>query len=72
MLQVWVCLMQCVSPCSPGCIDPDDIQVAEVVALRVQRAAAGATFGPHFLCCLLVLGLHHWKTQTYQRRRTSQ
>lgn len=55
--------------CSPGRIDPDDVQVAEVVALRVQQVAAGTALGPHSLCWDTVTGLHfqlfhHRKTQT--------
>lgn len=34
------------SPGSPGGVDPDDVQVAEVDALLVLPVAAGAAFGP--------------------------
>lgn len=34
------------SPDSPGRVDPDDVQVAEVDALLVVPVAAGAAFGP--------------------------
>lgn len=30
-----------------GCVDPDDVQVAEVDALLVQESGAGAAFRPH-------------------------
>lgn len=55
--------------CSPGGIDPDYIQVAEVVALRVQQVAAGTALGPLSVCWDTVSSLHfqlfhHWKTQT--------
>lgn len=29
------------------CVDPYDVQVAEVDALLVQESGAGAAFGPH-------------------------
>lgn len=53
---------------SPWCIDPDNIQVAEVMALRVQEAAAGATLGPDSVSLGFITGFHfqlfhHGKTQ---------
>lgn len=72
--RVCICVAMGVSPCSvyqciPGCVDPDDVQVAEVVALRVQLVAAGAALGPHSVCWDKITGLcfrllHQWKTQT--------
>lgn len=32
--------------CSPGCVDPDDVQVTEVDAFLVQPAVAGTSLGP--------------------------
>lgn len=60
----------------PGCIDPDYIQVAEVVALHVQLVAAGTALGPlsvrwDAVSSLHRMLLHHRKTQTWmetQRR----
>ena len=42
---VYVYVYVCMWVCPPLCIDPDDVQVTEVVALRVQPAAAGAALG---------------------------
>lgn len=33
-------------PCSPRCVDPDDIQVTEVDAFFIQPAIAGTSLGP--------------------------
>lgn len=44
--------------CSPGRIDPDDVQMAEVVALGVQRGAASAASGPRSEWRGAVSGLH--------------
>lgn len=33
--------------CPPWCIDPDDVEMAKVVAFRVQLIVAGTAFGPH-------------------------
>lgn len=54
----------------PGCIDPDYIQVAEVVALRVQLVAAGTALGPRPVRrraagSLPLLLSRHWKGQTW-------
>lgn len=64
----------------PGCIDPDYIQVAEVVALRVQLVAAGTALGPQPVRRRAVGSLHlllsrHWKGQTWwetQRRSVTE
>lgn len=61
-------------PCSPGRIDPDNIQVAEEVALWIQQVAAGATLGPLSVRWGAVSSLYFqllqpWKTQTYRRRQ---
>ena len=47
IVHVCVCVYVyvCMWVCPPLCIDPDDVKVTEVVALRVQPAAAGAALG---------------------------
>lgn len=50
---------------SPGCVDPYDVQVAEIVTLWVQRVRAGTAFGPQSMCWDSFLNLHlhlvhHW------------
>lgn len=59
MRQVYVCVQVCfctgvglctgVCLCSPGRVDPDDVQVAEVVTFRVLLVVAGAALGSHVL-----------------------
>lgn len=54
----------------PGCIDPDYVKVAEVVALQVHSVAAGTALGPQPVHRRAVSSLHlllprHWKSQTW-------
>lgn len=64
----------------PGCINPDYVQVAEVVALQVHSVAAGTALGPHPVRRRAVSNLHlllscHWKSQTWwetQRRSVTE
>lgn len=52
---------QTINRCLTGRVDPDDIQVAKVVALRVQPVAAGAALGPRSLLRWdSVTDLHLW------------
>lgn len=63
---------------SPGCIDPDYIQVTEVVTLGVHQTAAGTALGPRSVWWKAVSSLHvrmflHWKSQSWSetsRNRT--
>jgi len=77
---VCVCLCDPLRPVlsrSPGRVDPDDIQVAKVVALRVQPVAAGAALGPRSLLRWdSVTDLHLWlchqrKAQTWETKSRS-
>lgn len=52
--------------CLPGSVDPDDVQMTEVVAFRVQLVAASAASGPHRVSWDFQLQLfHNWTTPSY-------
>lgn len=48
---------------SPGCIDPDYVQVAEVVTLGVHQTAARTALGPHSVGREAVSS--HWESQSW-------
>lgn len=55
---------------SPGCVDPDYVQVAEVVTLGVHQTAAGTALGPQPVWREAVRSLHvqmflHWEGQSW-------
>lgn len=62
--------------CLPGCIDPDYVQVAEVVTLRVHQTAARTALGPHSVRREAASSLHfqmfvHWEGQSWSETGTS-
>lgn len=71
---VLVCTSERVCPGSPGCIDPDYVQVAEVVTLGVHQTAARAALGPHSVRREAVSSLHvqvflHGESQSWSETR---
>lgn len=67
---------KCLSFCSPGCVDPDNVQVTEIMALIVVLDVAGTAPGPHMvwwgsITYINIWLLHDWKTQTYRNKRNA-
>lgn len=64
--------IQSASMHSPRCIDPDYVQVAEVVTLRVHQTAARTALGPQSVRREAVSSLHiqmflHWESQSWSK-----